>query len=52
MNEYSIGCLRDVFYIRADKWSVGTEGLKFYQKDKVVAWFTTWDYWKLEEEIK
>lgn len=63
MNKYIVMCLKDQYVIKADCWSVGVEGLKFYQWDrlapskigqelerKIVAWFTTWDYWILGNE--
>lgn len=53
METYQIRCLNEDYYILADKWAVGEDGLKFFQGEKAVAWFTTWDCWKIltdEEE--
>lgn len=66
MNKYQVKSVDGKYTIEADSWSVGDEGLKFYQyallkpcgegnEDKteyqrwVVAWFTSWDYWMLED---
>jgi hypothetical protein len=50
MNTYTVKSTDGSYNIIADNWSVGHEGLKFYQREKVVAWFTTWDYWICNSE--
>ena len=50
MNTYTVKSTDGTYNIIADNWSVGHEGLKFYQKEKMVAWFTTWDFWMCESE--
>ncbi len=45
MKSYEILCCGTNYYVKADTWSVGNEGLKFIIKNEIVAWFTTFDYW-------
>jgi len=62
MNKYIVKSTDGKYSITANFWTVGNEGLRFYQLpndvDKttentygkyMVAWFTTWDYWMLED---
>jgi hypothetical protein len=50
MQDYEVRCLNDKYRIEADNWSVGTEGLKFYQSKEVIAWFTSWEYWMVKQK--
>jgi hypothetical protein len=47
MEKYEVLCMNSKYLIKADNWCVGIDGLKFYQQEEIVAWFTTWDYWKV-----
>jgi hypothetical protein len=50
MKKYEVLCLSSYYTIKADGWIVGAEGLKFYQDEEVVAWFITWDHWRIVDE--
>ena len=47
MKNYQVLCLGIYYVIQADNWSVSSEGLKFYQNDKIVFWFISWDFWRI-----
>ncbi len=50
LNNYEVLCMGEKYYLAAQSWSVGTEGLKFSKNDEIVAWFTSWDYWMIIDE--
>ena len=50
MNKYEVLCLSSYYKILATGWSVGVDGLKFFQGTDVVAWFTIWDFWRLDKD--
>lgn len=49
MDKYQVIAKGDKYLIKATHWSVGDDGLKFYQGEKIVAWFNTWDNWGIYE---
>lgn len=62
MKKYNVRSVDGKYTIQADIWTVGKEGLIFWRKKnkalesaipiednhEAVAWFTTWDYWMLQ----